>query len=185
MIDMYRRPDKLLQLCDVILERRIARAAPYDPEKKHMSNRVGMPLWRGDKAFMSEKQFEKFYWPGLKRALQADIDLGYVPIPFFEAEFGDRLERLLELPKGKIVASVEHMDAVKAKEILGGHTCIMVRGPLSSKLWSLREVEKYYQELIDKCGKGGGLVLDIRLPNKGTTAAYRAMLDSLREYGRY
>jgi hypothetical protein len=185
MIDMYRRPEKLLQLCDVILERRIARAAPYDPEKKHMSNRVGMPLWRGDKAFMSEKQFEKFYWPGLKRALQADIDLGYVPIPFFEAEFGDRLERLLELPKGKIVASVEHMDAVKAKEILGGHTCIMVRGPLSSKLWSLREVEKYYQELIDKCGKGGGLVLDIRLPNKGTTAAYRAMLDSLREYGRY
>jgi len=185
MIDMYRRPERLLQLCDVILERRIARATPYDPGKKHMSNRIGMPLWRGDKAFMSEKQFAKFYWPGLKRALQASIDLGYCPIPFFEAEFGDRLERLLDLPKGKIVASVEYMDAVRAKEILGGHTCILVRGPLSSKLWSLREVEKYYKELFDKCGRGGGLILDIRLPNKGTTAEYQAMLDSIREYGRY
>jgi len=185
MIDMYRRPEKLLQLCDVIIERRIARATPYKPGKKHMSNRVGMPLWRGDKAFMSQKQFEKFYWPGLKRALQASIDLGYCPIPFFEAEFGDRLECLLELPKGKIVASIEYMDAVKAKEILGGHTCIMVRGPLSSKLWSLREVEKYTKEMIDKCGKGGGLIFNLRLPDKGTTADYQAMLASLREYMRY
>jgi hypothetical protein len=38
---------------------------------------------------------------GLKRALQATIDLGYVPVPFFEAEFGDRLARLLELPKAR------------------------------------------------------------------------------------
>ena len=105
---------------------------------------------------MSEKQFEKFYWPGLKKALQATIDLGYVPVPFFEAEFGDRLERLLELPKGKVIASVEYMDAIRAKEILKGHTCIMVRIPLSSKLWSVREVEKYTKELIDRCGKGGG-----------------------------
>jgi hypothetical protein len=181
MLDMYRRPEKLLQLCDMILERRIATSKTSDPK----SRRIGMPLWRGDKSFMSQKMFEKFYWPGLKKALQADIDLGYVPIPFFEAEFGDRLERLLELPKGKIVASVEYMDAVKAKEILGGHTCIMVRGPLSSRLWSLGEVEKYSKELIDKCGKGGGLLLNIRLPDKGTTAEFQAMLKSLREYGRY
>jgi hypothetical protein len=185
MIDMYRRPEKLLQLCDVIMDKRIAHSTPFNAKNKHTPNRVGVPLWRGDKVFMSEKQFNKFYWPGLKRALQANIDLGYVPIPFFEAEFGDRLERLLELPKGKIVASVEYMDAVKAKEILRGHTCILVRGPLSSRLWPLREVEKYHKELIDKCGKGGGLLLDIRIPNGYTTREYRAMLDSLREHGRY
>jgi hypothetical protein len=185
MIDMYRRPDKLLQACDMILKRRIAGATPADPKKRGNPKRIGMPLWRGDKSFMSDKQFEKFYWPGLKRALQATMDLRYVPIPFFEAEFGDRLERLLELPKGKIVASVEYMDAIKAKEILGGHTCIMVRGPLSSKLWSLREVEKYTKDLIDRCGKGGGLILNIRLPDKGTTEEYKAMLNSIREYGQY
>jgi hypothetical protein len=185
MLDMYRRPDKLLQLCDFILDRRIARSKPYDATNKHVSNRVGVPLWRGDKAFMSEKQFDRFYWPGLKKALQANIDLGYCPIPFFEAEFGDRLERLLELPQGKLVASVEHMDAMKAKEILNGHTCLLVRPPLSSKVWSLREVEKYAEELIDKCGRGGGLLLNLRLPDRGTTGEFQAMLDSIREYGRY
>jgi hypothetical protein len=185
MIDMYRRPEKLLKLCDAIMDKRIARSKPFVATNKHKPNRVGVPLWRGDKAFMSEKQFEKFYWPGLKRALQANINLGYVPIPFFEAEFGDRLERLLELPKGKIVASVEYMDAVRAKEILGGHTCILVRAPQSSRLWPLREVEKYYQALIDKCGKGGGLLVDIWLPNGHTTGEYRAMLDAIRKHGRY
>jgi hypothetical protein len=186
MLDMYRRPEKLLQACDMILERRIAGARPADPKKRGNPKRTGMPLWRGDKSFMSDKQFEKFYWPGLKRALQATIDLGYVPVPFFEAEFGDRLERLLELPKGKVIASVEHMDAIKAREILKGHTCIMIRGPLSSKLWSLRDVEKYTKELIDRCGKkGGGIILAIRLPDKGTTEEYKKTLNSIREYSRY
>ncbi len=185
MLDMYRRPEKLIQACDAIIDRRIAVAQPVDPSARDYPRRLGMPLWRGDKSFMSEKQFDRFYWPGLKKALQASIDLGFVPIPFFEAEFGDRLERLLELPKGKIVASVEHMDSVRAKEILGGHTCILVRGPLSSKLWTCSEVEAYMKEMIDKCGKGGGLILDIRIPDKAGTEEIQAMLKSIREYGRY
>jgi len=185
MLDMYRQPEKLLRACDMILERRIALARPADPKKRGNPKRTGMPLWRGDKSFMSDKQFERFYWPGLKKALQATIDLGYVPVPFFEAKFGDRLERLLELPKGKIIASVEHMDAVRAKEILQGHTCVFVRGPLSSKVWSLRQVEEYTKELMDKCGRGGGLIVNVKLPDKGTKEAYRKMLDSIRKHGRY
>jgi hypothetical protein len=185
MVDMYRRPEKLLQACDMILERRIARASPADPKKRGNPKRTGMPLWRGDKIFMSDAQFRKFYWPGLKKALQATVDLGYVPIPFFEAEFGDRLECLLELPKGKIVASVEHMDVVRAKEILGGHTCILARSPLSSKVWSLADMENYTKDLIDKCGKDGGLLLNIRVPDGGTRDDVRAMLESIKEHGRY
>jgi hypothetical protein len=185
MVDMYRRPEKLLQACDKILERKLAVAIPADPAKRGNPKKLGMPLWRGDKAFMSNTQFQKFYWPGLKKALEANIRLGYVPVPFFEAEFGDRLECLLELPRGKVLASIEYMDAVKAKEILGGHTCLYVRTPLSSKLWSVQEVETYVKQLIDKCGKGGGLIINIRLPDKAKTADLQAMLNSIRDYGRY
>jgi acetoin utilization deacetylase AcuC-like enzyme len=46
-------------------------------------------------------------------------------------------------------------------------------------------VEKYTKDLIDRCGKGGGLILNIRLPDKGTTEEFKTMLDSIREYGRY
>ncbi len=41
------------------------------------------------------------------------------------------------------------------------------------------------KEMIDKCGRGGGLIFNLRLPDKGTTAEYQAMLKSIREYGRY
>jgi hypothetical protein len=185
MIDMFRRPEKLLRACDLILEQRIASAKPADPAKRGNPKRTGVPLWRGDKAFMSEKQFDRFYWPGLKKALKASIDLGYVPVPFFEAEFGDRLERLLELPKGKVIASIEYVDAVRAKEILKGHTCLFVRIPLSSKLWSLQEVEDFTKDLIDKCGKGGGIIVEVRLPDKGGPKEFKKLMDTLREYGRY
>jgi hypothetical protein len=185
MMDMYRRPEKLIQACELIVNRRIANATPADPSKRGNPKRIGVPLWRGDKAFMSEAQFNRFYWPGLKKALQANVDLGFCPVPFFEAEFGNRLERLLELPKGKVLASIEPVDAVKAKQILARHTCIMVRNPLSSKVWSLQEVESYVKELIDKCGKGGGLIVNIRIPEKAKTEDVQAMLKSIQEYSRY
>ena len=185
MLDMYRQPDKLLQACDAILERRIARAIPADPTDRDFPQRVGMPLWRGDPVFMSEAQFKKFYWPGLKKSLQTHVDLGYVPVPFFEAPFGDRLECLRELPKGKILPAIEAADAVRAKEMLGDHTSLLVHCPNIFKLWSLDQVESFVKDLIDKCGKKGGLIIAIRMPDKAQTEDMRAMMKSLQEYGRY
>jgi hypothetical protein len=185
MLDMYRRPDKLLRACDVILERRIACAFPADPTARNYPPRVGMPLWRGDPVFMSDAQFKKFYWPGLKKSLQTHVDLGYVPVPFFEAAFGDRLECLLELPKGKILASIEAVDMVRAKEILGGHTSLLVRCPNTCKLWSLGQLESFVKDLIDKWGKDGGLILVLKMPDNVQIAEMQAMLNSIKEYGRY
>jgi hypothetical protein len=185
MLDMYRRPEKLLRACEVILERRAATAVPADPNKRGNPKMVGIPLWRGDKVFMSEAQFTRFYWPGLKKALQGSIDLGYIPVPFFEAKFDDRLACLLELPKGKVVAAIEPVDAAKAKEILGDHACILLRAPTSCRVWSLQQVEAYTKEQIDKCGKGGGLILDIRIPDRAQKEDIQAMLESIKEYGRY
>jgi hypothetical protein len=77
------------------------------------------------------------------------------------------------------------VDAIRAREILKDHTCLFVRIPLSSKLWSLQEVEQFTKELIDKCGKGGGLIVEIRLPDKGTPEEYKKLIDSIKEYGHY
>jgi hypothetical protein len=185
MLDMYRRPDKLLRACEVILERRIAHAVPADTTARDYPPRVGLPLWRGDPVFMSEDQFKKFYWPGLKKSLQTHVDLGYVPVPFFESKFGDRLECLLELPRAKILASIEAVDAVRAKEILGGHTCLLVRTPNTSKLWSLGQLESFLRDLVDKCGRNGGLIIVIKMPDQVQIKDMQAMLNSFREYARY
>jgi hypothetical protein len=185
MLDMYRQPDKLLRACEVILERRIAHAFPADPAARDYPPRVGMPLWRGDPVFMSEVQFKKFYWPGLKKSLQTHIDLGYVPVPFFEAAFGDRLECLLELPKGKILASIEAADTVRAKEILGGHTALLVRCPNVCKLWSAGQLESFIKDLIDKCGRNGGLIIVVLMPDKVRIEDMQAVLKSIKEHGKY
>ncbi|MFC2039132.1 hypothetical protein ACFLUG_05120 [Chloroflexota bacterium] len=185
MLDMYRQPDKLLQLCDMILDRRIALGIPADPEKRGNPKRAGMPLWRGDKSFMSDEQFHKFYWPGLKRAMEAVINLGYVPIPFIEAEWGDRLECLLELPKGKVVASVEWVDVPRAREVLKDHTCVLARGPFSLEKASPNEVGAFYKGMIDDHGAGGGLYINVRLPDEGSKEDISKMLDDIREHAWY
>ena len=185
MLDMYQRPEKLLQACDMIADMQIARSAPADPTKRGNPKRIGMPLWRGDKMFMSQKQFETFYWPGLKKVMLAAIELGYVPMPFFEDEFGDRLECLLDLPKGKVIASVEYMDAVRAKEILGGHCCVMAKGPPSLRFASPHEMQEYQENMVRVCGKGGGFILWTILPGKGELADMKAMVDSIKEAGRF
>ena len=134
---------------------------------------------------MSDAQFKKFYWPGLKKSLQTHVDLGYVPVPFFEASFGDRLECMLELPKGKILASIEAVDAVRVKEILGGHTSLLVRCPNTCQLWSLSQLESFLKDLIDKSGKNGGLIIIIKMPDNVQIKDFQAMLQSIEEYGRY
>jgi hypothetical protein len=184
MLDMYRQPEKLLQACEAILDRRIARATPADPKKRGNPKRIGMPLWRGDQAFMSDQQFRRFYWPGLKKAMQTLIDLGFVPMPFFEAEFGNRLECLLELPKGKVIATLEHMDVPLGKKILGGHTCILGKGPSSLRFSSLKEIEEYYKRQIEIAGKDGGLILNVHLPQADKKDLH-LMLDNIRKFGAY
>ena len=184
MLDMYQRPQKLLAACDMIGELQIAGMLPADPNRRGNPKRVAMPLWRGDKAFMSQQQFEKFYWPGLKKVMQALIDRGYVPLPFFEAEFGDRLECLLDLPRGKVIASVQHMDARRAKEILKDHCCVMGQAPASLRFCSLTEIGEFYQKMMMDCGRGGGFMLWMAVPGQGSLEDIRAMVDSVKEAGR-
>jgi hypothetical protein len=185
MVDMFQRPEKLLKACDMIADMQIARATPADPAKRGNPKRNAMPLWRGDKFFMSQKQFEKFYWPGLKKIMQASIDMGYIPMPFFEAEFGKRLECLLDLPKGKVIASIQHMDIALAKDILKDHTCIMGQAPFSLRYSSLNEAGAYFQNMVRTGGKGGGFILWMALPAKGSLEDLKAMVDSVKEAGRF
>ena len=98
MLDMYRQPDTIIEACDVILKRMMERIGPAEPGGV---NAVSIPLHRGSDGFMSIKQFEKFYWPGLKGLILALIEKGQRPLVFFEGDYTSRLEYLLELPEGQ------------------------------------------------------------------------------------
>jgi hypothetical protein len=184
MLDMYRHPDELLAACDKLLEWRISKAQPADPKQRGNPKRVFLALHRGAEGFMSKKQFEKFYWPGLKKAMLKSIELGFVPMPFCEGAYGDRLEYFLELPKGKVVAHFDLTDMFKAKEVLKDHVCIMGNVPSSIlQVGSPQDVDAYCKKLIKVCGKGGGFILTNGSSiDEAKSENIKAMVESVRKY---
>src|SRR5690606_10970664 len=105
----------------LILKRMLKAMAPA---VEGSPNTVSIPMHRGSDGFMSLKQFEKFYWPGLKGLILGIMEKGLRPLVFFEGDYTNRLEYLLELPKASIWAHMDMTDIFRAKEVLSGHLCI-------------------------------------------------------------
>jgi hypothetical protein len=184
MLDMYRCPDKLIAASEKVLNTRIANAVPADPAWTGVPQRGGGPLHRGSDEFMSLKQFEQFYWPGLKRSTWAGIDLGYTVSHFYEGVWDKRLEYLLEFPKGKLIFSIERTDIFRAKEVLGNHCCIQGGVPPALlTAGSPEDVDEYCKKLIKVVGKGGGFILGCGSSiDCAKPANVKAMVDSVRKY---
>jgi hypothetical protein len=184
MLDMYRCPDKLLAACESILKRRLAAARPADPAKRGNPKLSFLGLHRGAEGFMSKKQFETFYWPGLKKALLRTIEVGIVPMILCEGEYGQRLEYFLELPRGKAVCIFDRTDMVRAKEVLGNHICIGGNVPSSLlQIGTPAEVEEYCAKLIKVCGKGGGFILCAGSSiDEAKPANIKAMMDAPKKH---
>jgi hypothetical protein len=185
MLDMYRQPDKLLEACEMICRiqlewiARAPRAAEFTP--------AFMALHRGAHGFMSLKQFEVFYWPYLKKVIQAMVDAGYTPDIFFEGDYNSRLEYLAELPKGQVIARFDQIDMARAKQILGKTVCIAGNVPVPAlQLGTTEDVKRICKQLIDVAGKDGGYImapassLDEVKPEN-----LKAMIDFTQEYGKY
>jgi uroporphyrinogen-III decarboxylase len=185
MVDMYRQPDKLLELIEYFQSRTLARIAAMPA--KNDNPRVFMATHRGSDGFMSIKQFEKFYWPGLKKVILAVIEKGLTPCVFFEGNWTTRLEYMLELPKGKVLAHLDSTDIFRAKEVLHDHICL--RGNVPGSLLTagrVQDVKDYCKKLIDVVGKGGGLIVCPRVvPDEATAENLHAMIDFTAEYGVY
>ncbi len=184
MLDMYRHPDELLALLEKMSNDRIKRVTPVSPDAPGRQRRLPFALHRGTDGFLSDAQFEKFYWPGLKRALQSSIDNNYIPMPFCEGQFNSRVHYFLELPRGKMVAHFDLTDMCRAKEILGGHVCIMGNVPPSLlQLGTPENVDAYCKKLIEVCGKGGGLIITHGSSiDEARPENVKAMVESAKKY---
>ena len=185
MIDMFRQPEKLLEACDRILQQTLERPMPRPNQFGNI--RFFMTNTRGSEDFMSKKQFDTFYWPGMKKLIMALIERGATPCMFFEGNFTGRLEYLLEFPKGKMLARLDTTDIHKAKEILKDHVCIQGNVPSSLlQTGTVDDVKNYCKKLIDTVGKGGGFILSPRSSTDEVNPAnLRAMIDFTQEYGVY
>lgn len=185
MLDMYRQPDKLLKAMDAITPRMIQLGV--DAARMNGNPMVFIPLHKGADGFLSDEHFKTFYWPSFRKVLIGLIDEGCMPFCYAEGGYNSRLEVIRDLPKGKAIWSFDTTDMAKAKEILGGTSCIGGNMPISLlNLGTPQEVKDCAKELIDTVGKGGGYIMVSGVSiDQAKPENMKAMVDFSKEYGVY
>jgi uroporphyrinogen-III decarboxylase len=151
-----------------------------------------IPLHRGADGFMSNDQFEEFYWPSLVKLMEGMIKKDIIPMPFFEGRYTDRLEYLAEFAKkhkAKAVYWFHDTDIIKVKEMMGDYVTIKGNVPASLLVGGPpRAVEEYVKKCIEGCKEGGGYLVDggvSGIPNEARHENVQAMTDAVHKYGWY
>ncbi len=185
MMDMYRCPDKLLEAMDVIGQLQIRSTLAKANAARGLV--VTFPLHKGADGWMSQKQFEIFYWPSLKKTMEAFINEGLIVSLFAEGSYNTRLESVNDFPKGTVHWWFDKTDMARAKKILGKKCSIAGNVPGSLLLTGTPDdVKKYCRNLIEVCGEGGGYILaDGAADAESKVENLLAMVQAAREYGVY
>lgn len=183
--DMYRRPEKLLEALDVVADFTI-KSLLTAPNAANIFM-VTYPLHKGADGWMSQKQFDTFYWPSLKKVMDAFIKEGLIQNMFAEGGFNSRLETINEFPKGSVCWYFDRTDMFKAKEVLGAKCAIQGNVPSSLVITgNPADMKAYCRKLIEECGKGGGFILSAgAVADNPRLENLRAMVEAVNEYGYY
>ncbi|MBN1189965.1 MAG: hypothetical protein JXA46_09445 [Dehalococcoidales bacterium] len=185
MKDMYRRPDKLLAALDKIADITISSIL----NAPNFSSMLMMmfPLHKGADGWMSQKQYDTFYFPTMKKVLDALINEGIIPHMFAEGAYNTRLETVNAFPRGTVSWLFDQTDMLKAKKVLGDKCCISGNVPSSLLVTgSPEDVKECCRKLIEDCAAGGGYVLSAGcVPENPKLENLRAMIAAVKEYGIY
>jgi uroporphyrinogen-III decarboxylase len=186
MKDMYRQPENFLKAIDMVTE---ITTNNLITQANATGAQIAMfPLHKGADGWMSQKQFETFYWPSLRKILNALANEGIMAVCFAEGSFNTRLDTINEFPKGAVCWYFDQTDMARAKNILGAKCCIMGNVPSSLLMTGTKaQVKEYCRNLIEVCGKGGGYILASGSAgiDRAKVENLRAMVEATKEYGVY
>jgi hypothetical protein len=183
-LDMYRRPDKLLAAVELMQASSVGTALLAAQESGNP--RVFVPTHRGADNFMSEEEFEKFYWPSLVWMIEEFLAAGLTPIILFEGNYTSRLKYLAQLPPGKIAGHFDQIDRNKFKQICGDVMCFWGNVPASLLCTGTpQQVKDDVKTLIDLFGGTGALIIDANLgiPDEALPENVLALREAVDEYG--
>lgn len=183
MMDMRRRPDKVLAACDALADEMINIAlGTADPFKRWP---IFVPTHKP--MFLSPKEYDKFYWPSFKKVLLALIEAGHTVRAYLEGNQDAHIHHFKELPKGKVLLDIDaQSDIVKDYEIVGGHQCLA--GGLNDALFILsspEQVRARVKELCETVGRKPGFILSgsCNIPFDAKPENFQAACEAVEEYG--
>jgi uroporphyrinogen-III decarboxylase len=183
-LDLFRQPEKLKEGMQMMLDFNLKRVKDFPMTASPV---CAIPLHKGDDVFMSRKQFEKFYWPGLKKVIDSLIAEGIMVHLFAEGAYNQRLDYLADFPKGWVSLLFDKTDMAAAKKAVGDKCCISGNVPASLMVTGTpREVKENCRRLIETCAPGGGYILSASASmEKGNMENLHAMFEAAKQYGVY
>ena len=177
MKDMHSQPDKLIKALDAIADMTIN--AVIASANATGSLIAMFPLHKAADGWMSQKQFDTFYWASFKKVIDAVIKEGIIVSCFAEGGYNTRLETINVFPKGSVHWWFDLTDMAKAKKVLGANCSIQGNVPASLMVTGTpKDVKEYCRKLIETCAPGGGFILS---PGANSD---EAKIENLCGYGR-
>lgn len=186
MVDLRRRPEKVLAACEAIIPHNInAGIGGGGADLRFPCTAV---LHRGAYPFLNPYQWETFYWPGLKAVIEGLWTKGKRTYFFAEGDWTPYLEKIAELPDHSIIFGIDLTDAKKAKKILGGRFCLQGGVPTTLLTYGTpQQVKEQVKRAIDELAGDGGFILAAGGVVMGDAKRENilAMVEAAREYGKY
>ncbi len=181
LTDMFRRPDELLAACEAyvpILIKTLVRA----------NDQAGAPtvtyvLHKGADGFMSDEQFQKFYWPTWKAVMMGLYEEGITSYLFVEGSYNHRLEYLAEMPEKSLLCHFDQTDMRRVKEVLSDKFTIAGNVPASlMSTGTVDGVRAYCDQLVELFEDAPGYMMSFGCSFEMTTdEKLRAYMDSVKK----
>jgi hypothetical protein len=180
LMDMYRHPNDLLAATEAYVPVLINAVV-------NASDRSGAPcamyvLHKGADAFMSQAQFEKFYWPTWKQVMMALYEEGITSYLFIEGSYNNRLENLAQMPEKSLVCHFDKTDMRRVKEVLSDK--YIIAGNVAASLMAtgtVDDVRACCADLVELFGDTPGYIMTHGCYFENTTdEKLRAFMDSVK-----
>lgn len=187
MTDVRRRPDEVAEAAESLIPLVIAGIMQGKPSLETFPM-VFFPLHAP--TFLSQKQFEKLYWPTFRKVLYEVAEKGGKALIALEGDWSHLYEFVNDFPKDFAIALMEKDDILEAKKKIGDTVAIaggigldMLRS--ASKEECLSQVKK----VIDHCAPGGGFIFttdkSLLAPGDANIEVYSEVTHFAHEYGKY
>jgi len=183
-MDLYRIPDKVQAVMDVMLEEFLGQIA-----KAPTPTGIGgawLGGWRAASALLAPRFWDRFVWPYVVKLADAMIARGITPVLHWDQDWTRDLERLKELPAKKCILNPDGLtDMKKFKRVAADRMAMM--GDIPASLLAAGapdDVRKYVREQVELF-EGRGLILcpGCDAPINAKPENMQAFVDAAHEYG--
>ncbi len=181
LMDMYRHPKDLLAATEAYVP--VLINAIVNASDRGNAPAAMYVLHKGADGFMSQAQFEKFYWPTWKQVMMALYEEGIICQLFIEGSYNTRLENLAQMPDKSLVCHFDKTDMRRAKEVLSDKFTIAGNVPASMmSTGTVDEVRAYCDDLVELYQDAPGYIMAFGCSFEMTTAEkLRAFQDSVKK----